>query len=373
MATASDESEATSRTALMSESAEAFNTYRNIVKKKRTKCCCCLMSKGIVCWNISMTLFNIFTTGLFISFLILTYNLNNAMMAYAIIQGVLRTLMNISGFRAIKILKNQSILYRNNNFLFLFGITSILFTIVFDVVFMVYINYIFYSISMHELTDDIVEYAQLGWVNIIWILDILIVLYSAKKYFRHIGVDMTTEYYRYKSLFWTLLLISMAMFVWGVTQTVTTMTGKNTIKAVEHGYSIDYYIGYDTIDRPKQMQYILYNNISIIYVCSDVGVYALIDRNNDAINDETWRILPPISRSCTSLTIDTINNYLYITEWEKTYECNTNSNTNYANIHEQVLIEHKIGSSCNLWFEQEYYQYHGWHFTNMNKNNSLCI
>ena len=37
-------------------------------------------------------------------------------------------------------------------------------------------------------------------------------------------------------------------------------------------------------------------------------------------------------------------------------------------------MEHNIESSCNLWFEQNYYSHHGWHFTNINPvTHNLCM
>merc|ERR1712228_169813 len=130
------------------------------------------------------------------------------------------------------------------------------------------------------------------------------------------------------------------------------------------------------ITRSKQMQSLLYNeSVSIVYLCSDEGVYALIDDNNDQQNDAIHRILAPIERSCTSVAIDKANDVLYITEWEKTYKCMTSNDSLYMDIHEHVLEdpEHNIASLCELWFEQEYYPYHGWHLTEMNAQNQLCI
>eukprot|EP01084_Bolivina_argentea_P062732 114705_1 len=56
------------------------------------------------------------------------------------------------------------------------------------------------------------------------------------------------------------------------------------------------------------------------------------------------------------------------TEWEKTYRCIT-----YQNIHQQVLIQHSIESSCHLWFQHEYYAHHGHHYTRINSDNKLCM
>ena len=118
----------------------------------------------------------------------------------------------------------------------------------------------------------------------------------------------------------------------------------------------------------------LYNNTSIVYVCAEDGVYALIDWDNDQQNDAKWNILPSIERSCTSVAVDPLNDYLFITEWEKTYRCKMEETTTYPNIHALVLAENSIESQCSLWFEQEFYSQHGWHLTVMNPySNALCI
>ena len=123
-----------------------------------------------------MMFFNIFTNLIFISFIVITSkSLNNAeyygLLSYAIVQTVLRSMMNIFGIITSKIL-SKNVLKRNNNALFLFGIASVTFTVLFDIVFIVYFNCILFYIK----TKDIV--IGLGFMNILWIIDIIMVCYD---------------------------------------------------------------------------------------------------------------------------------------------------------------------------------------------------
>ena len=201
-----------------------------------TKYCCCSMSKGLIIWNTFMLFFNIITNGLFITIIILTYSQYQyeLLISYVITQILLRFLMNVMGFKSVKHIFSKDELYRNNNFLFLFGVSSILTTIIFDAVFLVYFNYILYHISNGSITgvisdnlwvDHDLEMIKLVWFNLIWIVDILIVLFSVRTYFRYITIDMTSEYYRYKIKFWILIILCMVMLFWGIFSSIVTMTG----------------------------------------------------------------------------------------------------------------------------------------------------
>lgn len=172
-----------------------------------------------IIWNVSMVLFNIITSSLFIWLILITRssdNKQNGLLSFAIIQTILRSIMNISGITTSKILSKNT-LKRNNNALFLFGIASITFTLIFDIIFLIYFNYILYYISKYSII------IRLVWINIIWIIDICMISYLDYKYFRYIQIDLKTEYYRYRLNFWMLAIISISMFIWGITNVLYVM------------------------------------------------------------------------------------------------------------------------------------------------------
>ena len=77
-----------------------------------------------------------------------------------------------------------------------------------------------------------------------------------------------------------IISFSIVMLTWGIIQVLTTFYGTTTLKVNETGYSIEYYIPYDSIpsDRKShslQMQGILYNDTFIVYVCTKQVIYAL--------------------------------------------------------------------------------------------------
>ena len=225
----------TPRSALLSESAEAYDggdgKSDNDSENEETEseessseeyahwyeCQLSLFTQYAI-WIVSMMLFNLLINGIFISLTISTSENDNhyGLLSFAIIQTIIRSMMNISGIITAKIL-SKNVLERNNNALFLFGIASFTVTFLFDVVFIVYFNYVLYYIKTFSIVIGLV------WMNILWILDIIIVIYFDHKYFRFIQIDLRTEYYRYKLNFWTLIIISFSMFSWGLIQVLYVM------------------------------------------------------------------------------------------------------------------------------------------------------
>ena len=189
-----------------------------------------------VLWNVSMILFNLLINGIFILLIIIKSKNDNhyGLLLFAIIQTVLRYMMNISGLITSKIL-SKDVLERNNNALFLFGIASAILTFTFDIVFMVYFNYILFYIKTFSIVIRIV------WINILCILDIIIVIYCDYKYFKFIRIDLRIEYYQYKFNFWSLIIISISMFSWGLIQVLYVMINASMTALIqsETGFNSD--------------------------------------------------------------------------------------------------------------------------------------
>ena len=230
---------------LESENSETYNkgdvNSKGESNYKYTNCCCCSTSKWLITWNIFMLVYNAITSTLYIT-IILTYSQHHyqILISYGIIQILFRLTMNIMGFKSINHIfskkKEKIQLNRHNNLLFLFGISSIFFTVIFDTVFLVYFTYIWYDISngsisrliYDDMDDEVVvnyEMIKLVWFNIIWISDILIILFCVREYFRYIAIDMSSEYYRYKMNFWILMFLSIVMLLWIISNSIKTMTG----------------------------------------------------------------------------------------------------------------------------------------------------
>eukprot|EP01084_Bolivina_argentea_P186970 322167_1 len=110
-----------------------------------TCCCCCSFSGfGIICWNLFIFIFNLITSFIFVFGLILIYSPDKALMAYAIIVFIIRTITDCIGFRAVYVLKKKQ--WNNDdrsfdNFLFFYGVSILWFTIIIDIVFLVFFNY----------------------------------------------------------------------------------------------------------------------------------------------------------------------------------------------------------------------------------------
>lgn len=194
------------------------------------RCCCWRISRGLKLWIIFMLVYNFITTGIFGIIIKLTYSEfeYEMLISYVIMQAILRFIMNIIGFKSVNHIFSKSELLRNNNFLFLFGVSSILFTIIFDSVFLIYFNYILYHISTDstKVTDWVGSHDMiiLIWFNVTWIIDMMVSLFSVREYYRYIGIDMRSEYYRYKMDFWLLMSLTILMFGYGIASVVITIT-----------------------------------------------------------------------------------------------------------------------------------------------------
>ena len=133
------------------------------------------------------------------------------------------------------------------------------------------------------------------------------------------------------------------------------------------------------------MQVYKYNeSTTIVYVCGSGALkeqngtffsrilYALVDNNINEINKELTKhiIFNTTIHSITSVALDRINNWLYITEWNITHVCKNNGN---ISVHDQVIQYGKL-INCKKLFEQPYYLRHGWHITEVNPiTGDLCI
>eukprot|EP01084_Bolivina_argentea_P298254 513955_1 len=72
-----------------------------------------------------------------------------------------------------------------------FGLMAICFTCILDIIFLVYINYLIYYASINPTFEDI-GYA-LFIINIPWLVDIIVAIYSTAKYFRYLNISMNMK------------------------------------------------------------------------------------------------------------------------------------------------------------------------------------
>ena len=401
-------------------------------------CCGCCGCAPMSTWVVCMTALNVIITSQWSVLLAGTFSHSTGIICYVIIHAILRLLMNILGYFII-IIKKYKI--SDPSWLATFGNMTISFSFTFDTIFLFYSNWL---ASFLTHIESIFSNIFFVCCNVFPIIDLLIVIYSTVVFNRYCTLNYDFSGMRLCNLCKNNLcglcsqshsqqekkssggncncncnckeeletrpqrislligILSLGLFIWGIIQTVYELTNISIIKSHYNKWSVEYYTNYNSIDKPRQMQHVYingttYNNayesideICIVYVASNKGVYGLIDINCDQINDEMYLILPSITgRSCTSVVVDQINDALFVTEWQNIYRCALNYNYNYnysrmnmyntsqyKNIHEYVLHSdnHDITHLCSLWFTQTYYSHHGRHYTQLNPNtNNLCI
>ena len=381
-------------------------------------CGCASMSSWIIC----MTILNVLISAMWSGLLLLTFSQGAGIIAFVTIQAILRLFMNILGYFIIIVKKYE---ISNVSWIATFGNMTILFSVSFDLVFLIYSNWLVYLLTQHEYAEaeggDLVVISLFLFCNAFAVIDLLILTYSTIMFNRYsiavfggnnnfngMGLCLVSCNSNYckklvskeewkrsletrpQRVSFGMGILSLGLFIWGIAQIFYEFTGTSIIKSHYEKWSVEYYIDYDSIVEPRQMQLVYMdsssNNASepfddtIIYVAAEKGVYALIDRDSDQSNDEIHLILPSITgRSCTSIVVDRINDIIYATEWQNIYRCTLEGSsyeTDYTSIHDYVLHadDNDISDLCSLWFNQTYYAYHGWHYTQLNKNtNNLCI
>eukprot|EP00490_Sorites_sp_Unknown_P008728 CAMPEP_0114659880 /NCGR_PEP_ID=MMETSP0191-20121206/18759_1 /TAXON_ID=126664 /ORGANISM="Sorites sp." /LENGTH=469 /DNA_ID=CAMNT_0001886483 /DNA_START=85 /DNA_END=1494 /DNA_ORIENTATION=- len=156
---------------------------------------------------------------------------------------------------------------------------------------------------------------------------------------------------------------------------------------VPQGFNVSYYLKPNVIHSARQMVVHEFDDdTTIIYLVGSPfptnkglndKVWALVDTDFNTQERGIYEIFQTPERedmrnSPTSVALDTINNWLYITEWSITWVCKDN---NGMNIHEQVMTGGVLTNCIVAWDNSEnYYQHHGWHYTAMNPNdNKLCM
>ena len=212
-------------------------------KGQITRCCfCCIASRGcFICSNITLAIHSLFIGILFVALLFLTYCNSDSLMAYAITALIMRVFISVSGY--IVILKNSIYI----SWALPFGISIIFFTVLSDIVFGVYLNYVFLAMDKSDMIQKqtSLSYGSLAPLHIIWLIDSLFAIYFSIKYVQFTHIDARSEFIKYKVHYGSLLLIALTLFIWGIIQTVITMSGSTTLIVHEQGYSIEYYVDYN--------------------------------------------------------------------------------------------------------------------------------